>query len=128
MCEEVHHCIFDNRVWEQIAECKPILVMCIDGEVGWSTGPDELAAPVMSASVMLVLRQVVLTAIHIWSLLRRAMRSWKRITRVVMLRGISCKRALWGVGANYQLVDGSLACTCPWWRRCAGAKGGEAFQ
>ena len=38
---------------------------------------------------------------------------------MVVLRGTSCRRALWEAGTNCQLVGGSIVYTCPWWRGCA---------
>jgi hypothetical protein len=42
---------------------------------------------------MPVFRQVVVTAMHIWLSFRWTVRQWKRITRVVLLRGSSCRDA-----------------------------------
>ena len=63
--------------------------------------------------------QVVVTAMHIWSSVPWPVRLWRRTVLVVVLRGISWRRALRDWGLIGAVVDWGVGC---------GAKVSEALK
>jgi hypothetical protein len=73
----------------------------------------------MSDGVTPVLRQVVVTARHSWSSGACPVRSWKRSTRVTLLRASSYSQALLDVLSCSQLGSISVWIGCGWRIRCS---------
>ena len=73
----------------------------------------------MSDGVTPVLRQVVVTARHSWSSGACPVRSWRRSTRVTVLRASSYSQALLDVLSCSQLGSISVWIGCGWRIRCS---------